>query len=57
MMTCSIICEKKIKWWVRPMINLLKVWAVATRKTPDIDKLADLITRFGIKKKFTVKDV
>lgn len=56
MVACNIICEMKIKWWVRPMIGLIKLWAAISRKIPDIDKLADFITRRGIKKKFTLKD-
>jgi len=54
MVKFNIICDVKIKWWVQPMITLLKAYALVTRNTPDVDKLADFIARRGIKKKFTI---
>lgn len=53
----NIICKLKIKWWVRPLITVGKIYVKVTRHQIDTDRLADFIGEHGIKKQFITKEI
>jgi len=56
-MKFNIICNFKLKWWVRPLITATKIYVNVTCKQIDIDRLADFVGRRGIKKQFMTQGI
>ncbi len=38
-----------LRWWVAPYISALNMFCRATSMQPDVDKLVQLIVKYGIK--------
>lgn len=57
MVKFNIICHCKIKWWVKPLIGIVKAWVLVTRKNIDVDRLADFVASHGIKKQYITKEI
>lgn len=53
----NIICNLKLKWWVKPMISCIKMWLFITRKDIDVNRLADFVGLHGASKKITTKEI
>ena len=45
----NIQFKVSVRWWVKPYIQSIALFAVLTRQQPDVDRISKFIARNGIK--------
>lgn len=53
----NLIVNCKIKWWVKPLISVIKAWVFITRKDINVNRLADFVGHHGVSKKYATKEI
>lgn len=47
----SITIACSLRWWVKPLVAFVVIWNALRRREPDIEAIADFVTRYGVKLK------
>ncbi len=56
-MICNLMIEVSVRWWVKPYLLALKIFSLATGKTPNLSRVINFILKHGTRQRMTAKEV